>query len=76
MLRLRIKEVAEAKGLNRSQLQRAAGVTLALLDRYWKSTTSEVRLSELEKIAKALGVKASELITDDEEQEAGQETRS
>ncbi len=63
MLRLRIREIAVSQGLNRSQLQRKAGVTLALLDRYWKSTTSEVRLSELEKIAIALNVKPEELLT-------------
>ncbi len=70
MLRLRIQEIAEAQGLNRSQLQRRAGVTLALLDRYWKSQTSEIRLSELEKIAAALGVKPEELLTSEPLKEA------
>jgi DNA-binding Xre family transcriptional regulator len=65
MLRLRIKEVAEAKGLNRSQLQRKAGVTLALLNRYWKNSVGEIRLSELEKIARALDVRAIDLLIDE-----------
>jgi transcriptional regulator with XRE-family HTH domain len=61
MLRLRIKELAEAQHLNRSQLQIKSGVTLPLLNRYWSNTTTEVKLDALEKIAKALGVKAGEL---------------
>jgi len=62
MLRLRVKEVAEAQGLNRNQLQLKSGVTLPLLTRYWNSTTTEVKLDALEKIAKALGVCPGELI--------------
>lgn len=68
MLKLRVKEIAEEQGLNRSQLQIKSGVTLALLNRYWNSTTSEVRLDALEKIAKALGVKPEELLVSDEEE--------
>ena len=67
MLRLRVKEIAEAQRLNKSQLQIKSGVTLPLLTRYWNSSTKEVRLEALEKIANALGVKANELITDEEE---------
>ncbi len=62
MLKLRVKEVAEARGLNRNQLQLKSGVTLPLLTRYWNSTTTEVKLDALEKIAKALEVKPGDLI--------------
>ncbi len=61
-LRLIIKELAENQGFNVSQLQRKAGVTQPLLCRYWNNEIGLVRLSALEKIAHALGVKAVDLI--------------
>lgn len=67
MLKLRVKEIAEAQNINRSQLQIKSGVTIALLNRYWHNNTTEVRLEALEKIAKALGVKASELLVEEED---------
>lgn len=66
MLRLRIKEIAEAQNLNRSQLQLKSGVTLPLLNRYWWNNTTEIKLEALEKIAKALGVKASDLLVEED----------
>jgi len=67
MLKLRIKELAEAQGLNRNQLQLKSQVTLPLLTRYWLNKTTEVKLDALDRIAKALGVKASELFIEEEE---------
>ena len=69
MLKLRVKEVAEAQGINQSQLQIKAGVNMGLLRRYWHNETGEVRFVPLEKIAKALGVKPVELIVWEEEKE-------
>lgn len=68
-MRLRIKEVAEAQGLNRNQLQLKSGVTLPLLTRYWNNTTTEVKLEALEKIARALGVQPGDLMSFDDEPE-------
>ena len=68
-MKLRIKEVAEAQGLNRNQLQLKSGVTLPLLTRYWNNTTTEVKLEALEKIARALGVQPGDLIVFDNEDE-------
>ena len=65
MLKLKIKEIAEAQGLNKSQLQLKSRVTLPLLTRYWNSTTTEVKLDALERISKALGVKAGDLIEEE-----------
>lgn len=67
MAKLKIKEVAEAKGVKQSHLQIMAAVTPPLLNRYWHNKTGTVSLSDLEKIAKALGVKSSDLIIDDSE---------
>ncbi len=67
MAKLRIKEIAQAQGINQSQLQIKSGVTPPLLHRYWHNRTVEVKLEALEKIAKALGVKPGDLIVSDED---------
>jgi len=67
MAKLQVKEVAERRGINQSQLQIKSGVTLPLLSRYWKNRTDSVNLEAIEKIAKALGVKPGDLIVSDEE---------
>ena len=66
MVRLIIKEIAEKQGLNQSRLQIKAGVTPALLNRYWRNATESVTLEALSKIARALGVKPGDLIVEEE----------
>lgn len=61
MAKLLIKEIAESRGLNRSQLQIRAGVTLSMLNRYWNNDTESVHLESMEKIARALGVQVRDL---------------
>lgn len=65
MLKLRIKEIAEAQNLNRSQLQLRSQVTLPLLTRYWNNNTTEVKLDALERIARALGVRVGDLFVEE-----------
>lgn len=67
MAKLIVKEVAKAKGIKQSHLQMEAKVTPPLLYRYWHNKTNTIDLTELEKIAKALGVKSRDLIIDDDE---------
>ncbi len=61
MITLRIKELAEAKKMNKSLLQRRSGVTMPTLVRYWENNTQSVHLVSLERIADALGVDPREL---------------
>ena len=70
MAKLIIKQIAEAQGLNRNQLQIKSGVTLPMLYRYWDNETVGIRLDALEKIANALGVKPQDLIISDAEAQA------
>jgi DNA-binding Xre family transcriptional regulator len=65
MAKLRIKEIAVSKNIRQSHLQIVAAVTPPLLNRYWNNKTSTVDLTELEKIANALGVDPGELIVSD-----------
>jgi len=68
--KLRIREIAESKGVIQSHLQIAAAVTPPLLNRYWNNKTSTVDLAELEKIEKALREKPGDLIISDAEYSA------
>lgn len=68
MARLRVKEIAEKQGYNKSRLQLKSGVTMPLLSRYWDNNTSEVRLDALSKIARALQVSVGALLIDDDDE--------
>jgi transcriptional regulator with XRE-family HTH domain len=73
MPRLRVRELAEAMGLNMSQLQRQSGVTMPSVRRYWYNTRDgksqgeairEVDLEVLAAIARVLEVEVRDLIED------------
>lgn len=75
MARLRIRELAEAAGLNISQLQRKADITMGTARRYWYNTRDgktegdpleELNLPVLHAIAKVLGVKVKDLLSEEE----------
>jgi DNA-binding Xre family transcriptional regulator len=68
MARLRIKEVAESKGIIQSRLQIMAALTPASLSRYWNNKTTSVDLRIISKIAKALEVQPGDLFAPDEEE--------
>ncbi|GMQ62448.1 helix-turn-helix domain-containing protein [Vallitalea maricola] len=60
----RIREIREIKNYNKSQLAKKAGIskaTISKLENYKESPTIET----LEKIAKALDVKVSDLLVED-----------
>lgn len=62
MIRLRIKEISEAKNVNMSQLSRRADVSYNTIRAIWDDDTKDVAVSTLEKIAQALGVSVHDLI--------------
>lgn len=64
MAKLRVREVAESKQVTQTQIIERSGVTPQLLHRYWHNYTGSVSLEQIEKIAKALGVRSGELIED------------
>ncbi len=69
MFRLRIKEIAEAKGYNISTLSRASDVPFTTLRKAWRDPYYEIRLASLYKIAKTLGVATGDLIADEPDEE-------
>ena len=62
MIRLRVREIAEAKGLNMAQLARKADVDVRTVRRIYREPTSEISTIVLDKLATALDVKPSDLI--------------
>ena len=69
MLKLRVKEVAMARGFNQSSLSRASDVPLDTIRRIWRNPYYEVRLSAINKIASALGVSAKDLFEEVDKKE-------
>lgn len=62
MIRLKIREVAEARKINMSKLSRMADLNYNTIRAIWNDETKDVAVSTLEKIARALNVEVSELI--------------
>lgn len=71
MRRLRVKEVAQAKGFTMSRLQRAADINLKTMQAIWHNPQHDASLKTLDKIAKALGVPITELLEDVPEEPSG-----
>jgi transcriptional regulator with XRE-family HTH domain len=61
-IRLRVKEVAEEKGISQSRLGRMADVDVRTMRRIYRNPFTSVTLHLLNRIANALGVDASDLI--------------
>lgn len=61
MVRLRIKEVAQAKGYTQNSLSRATDISLNTIRKLWNKPYSGVTAETLHKIARVLKVDISEL---------------
>jgi transcriptional regulator with XRE-family HTH domain len=70
MPRLKIKEVAEAKGVNMSQLSRRADLAYRTISLLWHNPKHDASISTLTKIARVLGVSIHDLISDEEDEES------
>lgn len=64
MRRLRVKEVAQAKGFSMAKLQRAADINLKTIQAIWHDPRHNASLNTLDKLAEVLGVPVTELIED------------
>jgi DNA-binding Xre family transcriptional regulator len=61
-VKLKVKEIAKEKGISQGKLSRSADVDIKTLQRIYRQPTTIVTTETLGKLAKALGVDASELI--------------
>jgi DNA-binding Xre family transcriptional regulator len=64
MIRLKVQEVAEQRGMSMRKLARSAGIAYNTLRTIYRNPTRKVTTETLQKIAKALGVPTSELLED------------
>jgi DNA-binding Xre family transcriptional regulator len=64
MIRLRIREIAEQKGIGMGKLARLADVNQKTIQGIWRDPYQSLTTKTLEKIAKALGVPSRDLIED------------
>ncbi len=62
VIRLKVREIAEAKGLNMAQLARKADIDIRTVRRIYRDPTSEISTTVLDKLATALDVRPSDLI--------------
>jgi DNA-binding Xre family transcriptional regulator len=65
MIRLRVRQIAEQKHVSQTRLGQLAFIDVTRMRKIWRDGTSEkanLTLQVLDRIAKALGVNASELI--------------
>ncbi|MFL5625175.1 MAG: helix-turn-helix domain-containing protein [Ktedonobacteraceae bacterium] len=61
MIRLKVKEVAEAKGFSMGRLHRDAGVDRKTVQRIYREPLSEISTITLDRLATALGVHVYDL---------------
>jgi DNA-binding Xre family transcriptional regulator len=64
-VRLKIKEVADAKNISMSRLHRAADVTYQTVKFIYENPHRDVNMSTLAKLASALGVHICDLIVEE-----------
>ena len=63
MIRLKVKEIARQKGMSQGKLSRASDVNLTTIQLiYRKPAEANITLYTLDRLAKALGVDARDLI--------------
>lgn len=62
MIRLKVKQIAEAKGMSQRQLTLKSGLDIRIVQRVLRNPKTNITLATLDKLAAALGVDARELI--------------
>lgn len=62
MVRLKVKEVAQHKKISQRQLFLRSGVDITTLQKIWRNPYTNITIEILGKLARGLGVDASELV--------------
>jgi len=69
MVRLRVKEIAQKKGISMGKLLRQSDISYRTIQRIYNDPTYFPTIPTLEKIAHVLGVPTAELIEDEPEKQ-------
>ena len=62
MIRVKVREIAEQKGISRTKLSRISDTNYKTVDLIWKNPYKEIGTVTLARLAKALGVRVVDLI--------------
>lgn len=62
MIRLKVKEVAAAKGIGQTKLSRMADMDIKTIRRIYRNPYAEISTYTLDRLAKVLGVDVRELL--------------
>jgi DNA-binding Xre family transcriptional regulator len=62
MVVIRLKELAQAKGLNKSQLQKRSGLDMGVIRRYWDDETESYNRHALDKLCDVLACTPGDLL--------------
>lgn len=73
MIRLKIKEVAQEKGVSMRRLSREGNLAYKTVRAFWYNPYQEVTSTTLNKLAKYLEVRVSDLYDDISEEDANKE---
>lgn len=65
MIRLKVKEVAQQKGISQRQVMLRSGLDIRIVQRVFRNPLTNITLTTLDKLARALNVDARELIVSD-----------
>ena len=68
MIRLKVKEIAQAKGISQRRLFLRSEVDIRTIQKIWKDPFTNITIQTLAKLAKGLGVASVDLIEDVEEE--------
>lgn len=71
MTRLRVKELAEARGYNMSSFSRASDISFNTIKRVFRDPYTDVTRGVLERIAKTLGVSIGDLFEEVPDEDGG-----
>ncbi|MBE3561371.1 MAG: helix-turn-helix transcriptional regulator [Ktedonobacteraceae bacterium] len=71
MIRLRVREIAQAKGISQGKLSRMSDVDDNTIKRIYRNPTAIVSTETINKLARALGVSTMELMEDVPEEQEG-----
>ena len=75
MLRLRVKEVAKAKGMSMNKLSQRSEVSYNIVKAIYRNPYKEVTLHTINRLAATLAVPATELLEDVTAEQAQKETQ-
>lgn len=62
MVVFRLKELAEAKGLNKSQVQKRSGLDMGMIRRYWDDNTDSYNRKAVDALCDLLECEPGDLI--------------